>query len=107
MKSSFCRLFQTKKVRGRWLNLEVSFVAASHSFQLFQSLLRPTLHQQPAWRLWDQPGNIFLNSFFFVLCQTHFHPARMGRMAKAAVKERSLQEGMTMATHGSVREARV
>ena len=31
----------------------------------------------------------------------------MGRMAKAAVKERSLQEGMTMATQGRVREARV
>ena len=101
------KIFRHKIGKEIKFNLEVSFVAASHSFQLFQSLLRPTLHQQPAWRLWDQPGNIFLNYFFFVLCQTHFHPARMGRMAKAAVKERSLQEGMTMATQGRVREARV
>ena len=92
------------------MNLEIRFVEAGDPLQLVQSLLGATLHQQPAWRLRNQPGHQFvliILPFFSAQCLTHFHPARMGRIARAAVSERSLHEGMSMATQGRVRDARV
>ena len=40
-------------------DLEVCFVAVGDPLQLVQGLLSPALHQQPTWRLRNQPGHHF------------------------------------------------
>ena len=107
-KSTHLSAAGSRQRKGWWTWRSALLHRATRSNWSKASLVRPFTSSQLGDSGINLDINLFLSSFLFsAQCSTHFHPARMGRIARAAVSERSLQEGMSMATQGRVSEARV